>query len=83
MFVKAFDSRNSGANPWYISWLILWSENRSSTDPSDSTKRYKQSTGQCSFPLSSDIVRLVGQRSRNVGIRASCDQEDAEVAGPI
>lgn len=74
MFVKSLqNSRDSRANPWYISRLILRSENRSPTDTSDSTKRYKQRTGQCSFPLSPDIVRLVGQRGWNVGVRAGGD----------
>ena len=73
--------RNRGTDPWDISRRILGPKNRTSTDTSNSPASDEESASQRSLPLPTDVVGLVGQGNRDIGVCTGCNEEHAKVAG--
>ena len=75
--------RNSRTYARYISRLVLRPEDRASTDASNPAESYEQSAAQGPLPLAAYIVGLISQSSGDIGIRARCHEEDAEISGVV
>ena len=59
---------------------ILRSEDEASRNASDASKTSKCSAAECSFPLSSDVVRLVCHSGRYICVGSSCCDKDPKVS---
>ena len=60
--------------------LILLAEDQGASNTADTTEGDKGSGAEGTLPLTADVVGLVRHGSRNVGVGASSDQENAKVA---
>ncbi|KAL8823079.1 MAG: hypothetical protein Q9191_006197, partial [Dirinaria sp. TL-2023a] len=74
------DLRNSPTDTRNISRRILRPEDGPPTNPAHTPKSHKQRAAKASLPLAANIIRLVCQRYRNIGIRTGCNEENPKIA---
>jgi hypothetical protein len=78
------DNQHTGAqssvDTGTVAWLVLFSENSRPNDASDATSTDEGSRSESTLPLSTDVVGLPGENSRDIGVAASGGKENAKVA---
>lgn len=77
------DLHNSGNHSRNIFWAILRPEDQTSRNAANASKTNQGSAAEGTFPLSTDIVGLIGHASRDVCIGTSHDKEDAKVSNSV
>ena len=58
---------------------VLTAKNSTTNNTAKGSHTNERSAAECAFPLPSDVVRLVRQHARDIGIASSGGQENAEV----
>jgi hypothetical protein len=59
---------------------ILLSEHQGPDNATHASETDERRTAECTFPVSSNVVSLIGHARGDVGVGSGADEEDAEVA---
>jgi len=66
-----------------VPWCVNWPEYTCPNDPTNSSTADEGRRRECSFPLSTNVVGLVGQESRAICVGGYGGKEDAEITNSV
>jgi hypothetical protein len=68
---------------WMVTRLVLVSEHSAADNAPDAASTNQSCGAQSTLPLAADVVCLVREHTRNVGISSDGSEEDAEIADAV
>jgi hypothetical protein len=79
---KSTRNRRS-VNTWPVTRLVLVSEHSATNNAADAASADQSGRAQSALPLATDVVRLVGEHTGDVGIASDSGDKGAEIADTI
>jgi hypothetical protein len=76
-------SDHRSIDTWMVRWLVLASEHSAANNATDATSTDQSSGAEGTLPLATDVVCLVRENTRDVGVASDGGKEDAEITDAI